>query len=319
MPYGPFDYEVINRIEGSFFPSNVKPCDNATFKMWCRWLCQKAMSPIELKNIPKSWVGAPKDFLWYCLLRLGYVAGFTLPEFGPSFQPCSLTGQDFYYQPTKATISNPALEGGGMEFTIDKDCVIIKLTPDYLGVWDLICYTAERLSSMDTAIQMSIINNKVPFVMGAKSKPMAALIKKIMDKVNRGEPLVVYDDVFTDNTSGKQLKTSDNPFSVFDREHLKNSYVTTDQLKDAQTILNNFYNEIGIPTVPYQKMERMVNEEAQSQKIASSSRLAIWMDCLTDGFDKFNAMFGTNIQVTKRFESEEGESNELSESDSNRI
>lgn len=319
MPYGPFDYEIINRYEGSYFPSNVKPCDNLTYRYWIRALVQKAQSVIELKNLPPAWIGAPKDFLWLCLFRLGYVAGWPDINFGPAFQPCGLSGQSFYYQPVFADIDNPAFEKG-LHLEIDKECVIIKLTPDYRGIWDLICYTAERLSSIDTAIQMSIINNKVPFVMGAKSKPMAQMIKKIMDKVNRGEPLVVYDDVFTESGSSKQIKASDNPFTVFDREHLKNSYITTDQLKDAQTILNNFYNEIGIPTVPYQKMERMVNEEAQSQKIASSARLAIWMDCLTDGFDKFNALCGTNIKVTKRFEPEEGgESNELSDSDSNRI
>ena len=84
-------------------------------------------------------------------------------------------------------------------------------------------------------------------------------------------------------------------------------------MQDAQTILNNFYNEIGIPTTPYQKQERMVNAEATSRKIAASSTLAVWIDCLTDGFDKFNDMFGTDIRVEKRFDidEKEDESNEL--------
>lgn len=318
MLYGPFDFEAINRMEGSFYPSAIKPCNNLTYRLWVRNLLQIAQSVIELKNLPPAWVGAPKDFLWLCLFRLGYVATWKSEKFGPIFQPCGLTGQSVYYQPTKATISNPAI--GSLELKIGEDCEIVKLTPDYMGIWDLICKTAERLSTLDIAIDMSIVNNKVPFIMGAKSKPMAQLIKKIMDKINRGEATVVYDEVFNDASSGKQLKTSDNPFAVFDREHLKNSYITTDQLKDAQTILNQFYNEIGIPTVPYQKMERMVNEEAQSQKVASSARLAVWMDCLTDGFDKFNKLAGTNIQVVERFKNmEEGESNESGENNNDRL
>lgn len=311
MLQAPYYYDLINKIEGSYFPSQVRPCNNLTYDYWLRSLVQKLQSVIEFKNLPASWMGAPKDFLYLCFFMRGYVAGWNDKQFGPTFQPCGLTGQNLYYQPVIATISNPAFKDG-KTLEIGKDCEIIKLTPDYLGVWDLISLYAERLSTLDSAIQMSIINNKIPFVMGAKSKGMAQMIKKIFDKVNRGEPLVIYDDVFTEGNS-KQLKTSDNPFSVFDREHLKNSYITTDQLKDAQTILNQFYNEVGIPTVPYQKMERMVNEEAQSQKIASSSRLAVWMDCLTDGFDKFNAMCGTNIRVVKRFDTEEGESDEFSE------
>ena len=317
MAYGPFDFEAINRVEGSYFPSQIHSTDNLTYMLWVRTLLQMAQSVIELKNLPESWVGAPKDFLWLCLFRLGYVAGWKDEKYGPMFQPCGLTGQNVWYQPVTATISNPAFPTG-KTLTIGEDCEIIKLTPDYMGIWDIICYYAERLSTLDVAINMSIVNNKIPFILGAKNKPMAKLLQKIMDKVNRGETLVVYDDVFSD-TGSKALKSSDNPFSAFDREHLKNSYITSDQLKDAQTILNSFCNAVGIPTVPYQKMERMVNEEAQSQKIASSSRLAVWIDCLTDGFDKFNKLAGTNIKVVKRFEMEEGESNELSESDSNRI
>lgn len=318
MSYGPYYYEMINRIEGSFFPSQVRPCDNLTYHLRVRSLIQKLQSVIEFKNLPEGWVGAPKDFLYLCFFRLGYVAAWNDVKFGPIFQPCGLTGQNVYYQPVTATISNPAFPEG-KELTIDEDCVIIKLSPDYMGAWDIITEYAEKLSTLDNAIQMSIINNKIPFVMGAKNKGMAKMIQKIVDKVNRGEPLVIYDDVFTEGNS-KQLKTSDNPFSVFDREHLKNSYITSDQLKDAQTILNMFYNEVGIPTVPYQKMERMINEEAQSQKIASSSRLATWMDCLTDGFDKFNKLAGTNIKVVYRFKDmEEGESNEFSETDNDRI
>lgn len=311
MYYGPFDYEAINRVEGSYFPSAVRPCNNLTYNLRVRSLLQKVQAVIEFKDLPKAWIGAPKDFLYLCLFRLGYVAGWKDEKFGPTFQPCGLSGQDLYYQPVTATISNPAFPKG-KSLKIGEECEIIKLTPDYMGIWDLICEYAAKLSTLDSAVQMSIVNNKVPFVMGAKSKPMAAMIKKIFDKVNRGEPLVIYDDVFSEGNS-KQLKNSDNPFAVFDREHLKNSYITTEQLQDEQTILNQFYNEVGIPTVPYQKMERMVNEEAQSQKLASSSRLAVWMDCLTDGFDKFNDMCGTNIKVVKRFDTEEGVTNELGE------
>ena len=34
-----------------------------------------------------------------------------------------------------------------------------------------------------------------------------------------------------------------------------------DKLRDIQTVLNSFDNEIGIPTVPYEKKERMVEKK----------------------------------------------------------
>lgn len=312
--YTPLMYDQINIIEGSYFPSQVHNCNNLTYDYWMRRLFQKAQSVIEFKNLPASWTGPVKDFLYWCLFCRGFVAGFKTDEFGLSFQPCGLNGQNFYYQPVEAIISNPALKNdtAGLRLKIDKDCVIIKLTPDYRGIWDIFHHYAVQLSNMDATLNMSIENGKVPFILGAKNKAMAQLLKKIWDRVQRGEGLVVYDDVVTESAS-KSTKTSDSPFAAFDREHLKQSYLVTENLQDAQTILNNFYNEIGIPTTPYQKQERMVNAEATSRKIAASSTLAVWVDCLTDGFDKFNAMFGTDIRVEKRFDidEKEDESNEL--------
>ena len=313
--YTPLMYSQINIIEGSYFPSQIHTCNNLTYDYWMRTLFQKAQSVIEFKNLPEGWTGSVKDFLFWCLFCRGFVAGFNSEEVGLAFQPCGLYGQNFYYQPVEAIISNPALKtpSDGLRLKIDEECVIIKLTPDYRGIWDVLSYYAEELSSMKTTLNMSIENGKVPFVLGAKSKPMAQLLKKIFDKVQRGESLVVYDDVFKEEASKSTKAASDNPFAAFDREHLKQSYLVTENLQDMQTILNNFYNEIGIPTVPYQKQERMVDAEATSRKIASSSRLAVWIDCLTDGFDKFNAMFGTDIRVEKRFniDEKEDESNEL--------
>ena len=53
---------------------------------------------------------------------------------------------------------------------------------------------------------------------------------------------------------------------------MKKAYLTTDQLQDFQTLLNNFDAEIGIPTIPYQKKERMVQSEAESRQLDSRAR-----------------------------------------------
>ena len=60
---------------------------------------------------------------------------------------------------------------------------------------------------------------------------------------------------------------------------------------------NNFNTEIGIPTVPYEKKERMVTSEAESKQIESLARATIWIDTLNNSFIKVNEMFGTNISV----------------------
>lgn len=300
--YAPLNYSQINFGAGTYSPSPIKPCNNQSYWFWFRALFQRAESTL-IFNLPEEWQGAVKDFFTYCLFRSGYVGVFDTPEFGKSFQPGGLSGYDFYYQPRKFIVANPLLS---REFEIGKDCELIKLTPDYMGIFDIISYYAEKLSTLDTAINMSIINNKFAFILGAKNKSTAAALKKVLDKVNSGEPAVIVDKVILD-----EEKTD--PWQIFQQEHLKNQYITTDQLRDFQTILNNFDCEIGIPTIPYEKKERMVTDEANSRIIDSTSRSLVWFDTLTHSIDKVNKMFGLGISVELRYDPEKLDGEEETE------
>ena len=80
-----------------------------------------------------------------------------------------------------------------------------------------------------------------------------------------------------------------------------NSYITTDQLQDFQTILNNFDCEIGIPTIPYQKKERLVTSEADSRIIDSTSRSIVWKNTLDECFKLVNKHFNLDLACELRF------------------
>ena len=91
------------------------------------------------------------------------------------------------------------------------------------------------------------------------------------------------------------------------KRDIKNSYITADLLRDWQTLLNAFDTEVGIPTLPYQKKERMVEDEANSRVIDSITRSTVWLNTLSESIKDINAMFGTNISAKRHdFESEKG-------------
>lgn len=308
--YMPLFYNRLNKIDNSFFPNTVKQRNNLSFAYWERSLFQRACSTLEF-NLPEAWSGQVKDFFYYCLFRFGYVTVFYDVKYGLIFQPCNLKGYDIYYQPTDCIINNPAftVKENMREYKIGSNCELIKLTPDYMGIWDIIDFYADKLSTLDGAISMSLVNNKFAFLIGAKTKAAAESLKKMLDKVNRGEPAVIFDSkLITDDPVSK-----DTPFQVWDR-NLKNNYITTDQLNDFQTLLNNFDAEVGIPTIPYQKKERLVTSEAESRVIDSTSRSIIWFDTLTSSIDKVNAMFDSSISVKLRYnEDDKEDNNEVSE------
>lgn len=310
--YKPYYYVSLNKEAGTYFPSSIKSRNNKSFKFWERALFQRAISVIEF-NFPEEWQGERKDFILWSLFRYGYGVVAKNSKYGTFFQPCTLNGYDFYYQPTEALVSNPHLAILKSKFTIHKDCELIKLTPDYQGIFDIIDYYAEKLSLLDNAINMSLINSKFAFVFGAKNKSGTQAIKKIMDLINKGEPAVVFDSRISDDTQSES-----EPWQFVDFK-VKENYLTDKQLQDFQTILNNFDCEIGIPTIPYQKKERMVSDEANSKQLESIARCTIWVDSLNNSFKKVNKMFGMNLSAKLRFIESMGGVNEYSKNNDSGI
>ena len=296
MNYAPF--AVQNIFDGTQAPSAVKN-DSVAYAFWCRSLYQRLCSVVEF-NLPDSWNRA-RDYFEAVLFGRGFVCVFETPEFGVSFQNGNLSGFDFYYQPVQCIVSNPKLS---KTFTIGKDCSLIKLTNDFHGVVDIVAYYAEKLATLDGATNMSIINSKFAYLIASKSKASSAAVKQIFDRMNRGEPLIVYDAKLTEGLGG------DEPITFIDRQSIANSYLTDKLLNDAQTIINSFDSEIGINTMPPEKRERMLTDEVNSKKADSSARVTLWEECLRNSIKDVNEMFGTDISFKFRFSEEENENNE---------
>ena len=298
--YSPLNYDKINLYAGTTAPSSIKAYNNKTFDYWMRALFQRATSVIQMDLIDE-WEDDKKDFLYFCLFKFGYVAAFKNDKFGNAFQPCELSGYDFYYRPTKAIISNPALKNS-LDLDIGKDCEILKLTPDYMGIWDILEYHASRLSELDNAINMSIKNTKIPMILFGRNKAASNALKKVLDLVSKGENAVVVDQQLLNDKNDKE-----SPFQFWDRTNMKSNYLTTDQLRDIQTVLNSFDNEIGIPTVPYEKKERMVTSESESRQKDSKARVEIWVETLNRSFKNVNALFESDMSASYKYEDDEME------------
>ena len=305
----PLNYDQINLIEGTYTPSAIKNRNNASFDFWVRALFERAQSSIEFE-LPDFWQGDITDFWYYCLFKFGYLCITDLTKndrpdaraIGMCFNPCGLTGRNFYYGPTTAILSNPLLNDS-LELTIGQQCSIIKLTPSYMGIWDIIEFYADKLSNLDNAINMSIINNKFAYILAGKTKGAVAALKKMMDKINQGIPAV-----FLDHRVMNDRETKDTPFQFLQRDNLKQSYLTTDQLHDLHTILNDFDAEIGIPSAPNDKKERETEYESKSKIADGLSRLLTWKRCLNSSFAATKKLYpDLDISFTLRWENEFGE------------
>lgn len=300
MHYVPLNYESLNEIAGHYSPSMIKAYNNATFAYWERSLFQRCVSRLKT-TLPDNWEGNRRDFLLYLLFKVGYVFVSKNDELGFWFNYCSLYGQDFYYQPTEAIIANPRARELGVKerYKLHEEGELLKFMPDYRGLFDTITYYAEKLATLDNAINMSIINNKYAFILGAKNKATAEALKKMLDKVNKGEPAVIVDKALMNDPQDGEA-----PFQFLQLQKLNENYITDKQLQDFQTLLSAFDTEIGIQTLPYTKAERFVSAEANARQYDSQARIITAVECLKSSVKEIKKLYpDINLDFDLREES----------------
>ena len=295
-----FSEQALDFLNNMKVPSTYYYKESLAYRYWFRSLIHKIDSSIIFKNLPE---GFSNDFFMFCLWVRGYVLIFKTDrkdlqrygENGVVFNPCFISGYNFYYQPNKATVANPHLDYSyvfELEGKDEEKAALLKLTPDFLGGLDIIDYYAEKLAGLSEAIDMSIINSKLGLIATAENEAQAATLKAVYDKLQRGEPLVVFDDLTKDND---EIMPRKEPFQMWIQE-LKKNYVLTEQLQDFQTILNSFYCEIGLP-VAIEKKERLVTSEADFASAQSQARISCWIETLKESLEIINEKFGLNIEV----------------------
>lgn len=313
--YAPYPMSEINFVENFYQPSTFHSFNSASYWYWQRALYQRAVSSFDI-TLPDEWSGSTKDFFYYVLLKYGYVAVLETPEEGLIFQPCTLNGYNIYYQPTDILIANPYMKES-VQRVIGKDCELLKLTPDYRGIWDIIRYYGSKLAIADASLDMTLINSRIAYIIGAKNKSAASALKVIMDKVMAGQSTVVYD---------KEIECSpgdSEPFAVFDRKSTKDSYMGEDILETVQTLISNFDCEIGIPVMPQEKKERMIVDEVNSRIADGMARATIWEETFNSSAENVNARYGTSIKMELKYKNVQvsdekgGDGKNVSENDVN--
>ena len=292
----------INILESLKVPNTYWKGKSREYKYWFRSLLQKIDSSIIFSNLPEKW---SNDFFMLCLWCFGFVAVFEtkrkdLQKFGPNvlFYPCTITGYDFYFNPLEANIANA---NSNYEATLEVGvkCELLKLTPDCFingGILDIIDFYATKLAEISKGIDIGLINTKYPLILTAKNEAQSNTLKKVYDKIQSGESLVVYDNT----ADSDEVMPQKNPFEAWNQDY-KQTYIVHNLLEDMQGILDSFYTEIGLP-VAIEKKERLITSEADFASCQSQARISCWIETLKESLEVINKHFGLNIEVEPAYE-----------------
>ena len=287
-----YSYDFINKYNSSRKPSTVHSQENATTWYFRRYLIQKIISVFEFKGIPEEW---SKDYFLYNLFLCGFVAIVNTDKFGVIPQHCSLFGYDVFYRPTNVNIANPLLRGN-LTPRIGTQCALIRMQPDYGSCWDIVAYYADLLSMSTEALAVNITNSKLAYVFACEDKTVAESFKKMYDQLQEGNPAVFADKkLFLDDGSPA--------WDTF-QNNLKQNYIAKDILEDMTKIDARFCTEIGIPNVNMAKESGVTDNEVEANNIDTKTKASLWLETIKDGIKQANDMFGLNMAVKFRYESE---------------
>ena len=283
----PYSYEMINLFNSSYSPSTLHTKNTQMFTFFKKYLLEKVMSVFEFE-LPEMW---DKNYFLYSLFLNGYLAIVNTDKFGVICQHCGLRGHNIYYNPTHAIIVNPLLTGI-LEPKIGTQCSLIRLQPNYSGVSDIVNYYADNMAMTAETCEMNIMNSKLSFLFAVRGKSQAESMKKILDRVMRGELGVFYDE--------KLKMGNDNiPLDFFNND-LKKNFIAPELQDTLRRWEEMFCNEVGIPNIRSDKKERMIVDEVNSNNIECFTKAELWLETLKEGVEQTNKMFNLDLSVKLR-------------------
>ena len=289
----PVDYTYINAVNGQKNPSAIHTQNIGLTKFFERYLIDDFLGQWEVK-LPETWA---YNYTMYTLVYFGFLAVINTDKFGVIPQHCNLYGFDVMYQPTTAQIINPLIPNA-IDARIHRDTELIKLFPDFGGIYDLIQFYAEKMALLSEGIDVNIINSKLSYIIGVDNKSSAETFKKTIDKVTSGEACVV---------TGKELFSEDGtPMWTTFTQNLKQNYIASQQIEDLKKLKLMFDTDVGIPNANTEKKERLTDDEVNSNNIETQTKIELIADSLKESAERVNKMFGTDISFKLKFKESRG-------------
>lgn len=283
---------MYNYMYGGLYnaPAFMNNQPNASMDYWSRSLFQRLQALIDFEGLPE---GAPGQYAWdkdafkFGLYMLGYQIVFRSKTYGVVPQPGAITGFSLQYQPAATVVNTPYFQFE-RPLKIGLECELVKLSPDYTGVYDIVTKYAAELKEIDTSIRSAARNSRLAYALVASSDKSARTLQAIREKIINGDDAIIDEKIIRDKANPDAL-----PWYQFNRD-LKTNYILGDLLDARRTTLVDFYREIGVRMLD-DKKERMLTAEVDAGNAETFIRSEVWIETLKESCEKVNEMFGTEI------------------------
>ena len=272
-------------------------CDvQMNFEGYFKLLTNKAMSIFEFSRLPET---INENWLKEQLVLSGKIC-FT--KFNDKLYALNgeLGGEpNVYYEPQDFIIANPVLgskqvrvrQKDGSETTDGLEGIVVALTRvDELeqkngGLYNLIYKYAGLLADNDVSLNCAQINGRLNVAFTADSEQEARTAELVLKDYYSGKPYRVLSQNILEKITATQIAQSNTSGNIISL------------IEAHRSILQDFYNEIGIGYQGNAKRERVNTAEIGLMRGCLDLSLAGMIESLKEGIKKVNELFGTNIEV----------------------
>ena len=192
---------------------------------------------------------------------------------------------DIYLRPTQFVLANPQVPNG-KALIIGKDCEIMKNDTRAIGLFPLFLRYAQELAENDISIRCAQINSRQRSVIKVQTDREKEAAVKYLNQLEAGELGYIGEDSFFEGVDVLSAGSAQ-PNGII-------------QLIELQQYLKaSWFNEIGLNTNFNMKREYLSAEEIAANTDVLLPLVDDMLECRQKALEKINAMFGTNISVTK--------------------
>lgn len=234
------------------------------------------------------------DFINFYLNNNGYITWCRAGDGTIRTLQGAISGLDESNRATMFESANPVAKYSGIKRIIGEDCVVMFNTlNDRKAENNVRLFTkyAALLDELDKSINSAIYNSRVSAIFSVESDTEAQQVRAMCDDVAKGKPFILTNNNAVRNSlmgiSGQMVETLP----------VKNNYVLDLLLRDRYTILCNFLTEIGVNNTPFEKKERQIVNEVDSNNELLKITGFEFLEARKKAVEAVNEMFGLNISV----------------------
>lgn len=189
--------------------------------------------------------------------------------------------KDPQYIPTEFIFANPWIPWSD-KLKIDKDCVIVRSDYNCQGILPLIKKYSVYEAHAELSAYMAMVNSRLMTLGIAGRDQEAKAFEVVMEAIERGDIKAIADKNIING-----LKTQ--PYGG-------QTGILTDLIENLQYNKGSYNNSIGLDSNFNMKRESISTAEIGMNTDALRPYMEAMFDCITEGLDKVNEMFGDLLE-----------------------